>query len=273
MSESQEPTGLAEAESPAGQDEESGWSIPQNLSIDKFDRIVVACHKAEADKRPVDSTRIATIAGIDARTTVPNLRFLEDIGVLSTANKGKSYSLTEKGTKYSESLSSNQVEEAAPVLRELLTSSHLKDLITYLEVQKGSKQLAYDSVFSKITSMARIIPNEQGQLSGRMSSGIRCLISLLERAQFVPSGFSQQATVKTTEPTARKLPKPLRAKHKEGVDENESGTSGEVRGNMRMASPPFNITINIEAKDAESIKQLRALIKELLGEADSEVSP
>lgn len=254
-------TELVEAAAPELEEETAGWTIPFNSSLDGLDKITMACFQAKADQKQVSAEEISRIAGFHARTTTPNLRFLASIGVLVLDSSEKEYTLSEKGAEYAKCLGSNDLEKAGIILKELLPSSHLNELLGYITVQGDS--LKYSTLFDRIKTLARVKLDQQGNVGAPTKAGIRCLMALLARANFVSSALINQqeigravsVTGKKTARQSREARGPVKTAEKTGIADHglgqDSGTSF------------VNVNILIEAKDPESIKQVIELIKYL----------
>jgi predicted transcriptional regulator len=240
-----------EQESLSEVEEPSAWLIPLNLSIDNLDKIVKACFSARADTTPVSYQDVVTRAGIHVATVAPNLRFLTSVGILQTDKARKTFTFTSKGVEYAKSLGGGDLTRAGQILKELLPSSHLNELLGYMEVQGAG--LAYDGLFNQIKTLSRAKEDANGRVRPTVSAGIRCLMALLIRA-----GFANESILRQVEER-----KPVASTGRKGERQvKESGSEGKIEpiqpvfrigGNAPLT--PFNLNITVEAKDPESIKQ------------------
>lgn len=242
--------------------EESGqWTIPFNLSIESLDVITKACFQAKADTTPVSPESIYKVSGIHPRTTAPNMRFLASIGVLARSKIDKEYTLTSKGADYAKSLGIGDEAKAGEALRDLLSTSHVNDLLGYVNVQGTG--ITYESLFNHVKTLARTKVDERGEVSGPFKAGIRCLISLLARAGFVRQDILGQLS-ESTKPTQiiRKNPK---VRGSAGIEKSLTinRPAAESYSRDEPETLPVNINITIEAKDPEAIKQVAELLRQL----------
>jgi DNA-binding PadR family transcriptional regulator len=236
-----------------------GWSIPFNISLDKLDLIVKACYTASADKHPVAASQISSISGIHPRTVFPNLRFLASIGLLVPDSAKKTYSLSSKGVEYAKDLSNKELDQAGKVLKTILPNTHLKELLGYIEVH-GSSNLTADALFRRIKTFARLKDDSRygSGVSAPYQTGITCLIDLLKRAGFVSTGASAKFDNSKTSTNPKK---PLaRVKDTMMLPSPNSEATGQTTS---IVTQPINFNINIEVKDADSLKRIIELLKEL----------
>lgn len=255
----------AELEAPTG----STWPIPFNLSLNKLDIISKACFASKADTAPATLEEISRVAAVHARSTGPNLRFLVSIGVLTFDERTKRYSLTQRGTEYCKALGTGDIKAAGGVLKGLLPNSHLSELIGFIGVQ-GSN-LTYENLFNHIKTLARVRTDGDGKVADPVRAGIRCLIGLLERAEYVQEGTVQQVEQsRPSQQSAKRTPRVAKDQNKEPQNVSAVGTQGEKEEDMAVSKTPFTINITIEAKDAEAIKQVIELVKRLRDESPSE---
>ncbi len=256
MSEAAEQVQLSEALAEEVE-EPTGWIIPFNLSLEKLDKITKACFAAKADKGPVSVDDVSRIAGIHARTVAPNIRFLAAIGIVEQQGD-EGFTLSAKGAEYAKQLGSGDLQKAGAILKEILPESHLNELIGFSQVEGTG--LNYDAIFNHIKTLARLKEDEEGDVSAPFKAGIRCLISLLARGEFVSSDLLEEPKVSRsaglTERKTRQAKESTRAESKGGLKSSPSGA-----GLKSDAFSPFNLNISIEAKDPESIKQVMELIK------------
>jgi predicted transcriptional regulator len=240
------------------------WIIPYAIGLDKLDLIVKASYQLRADSQAVDGERIASTANINLATTTSNLGFLVAIGILTPDKSRRAYLLTLKGKDYAGRLKSGENEEASKVLKELLVASYLRDLTGYLELHAGLNDLTYENLFAKIKGLARVKENEDGSVNDTAKAGIRCLMGLLIRAGFAPASIIQ----KPESGKAVQVSKKQRVEKESRVFEQEPGKRQDgnlikINESGHESSAPFNINITIEARDAESIKQVMQLVKML----------
>ncbi|RLI41138.1 hypothetical protein DRO69_11960 [Candidatus Bathyarchaeota archaeon] len=249
------------ASSAEAKEEMLKWPIPVNIGIGKLDSIVKAFFAAKADVQAVSLTDLESRTGIYPRTLKANIEFLSKLGIIKLEEgKRDSYLLTEKGAEYAKALSAGDVKQTSIILKELF-ESNFKELVDFVEIRKSSNELAFESLFSHIKTMARLKEYEKYPrgVSPPYRAGIYTLIKLLKRAEIVPleTKREKETPSQVTAP-AKKRPQLETAVKKTRTQAVQTQISVQPSGTL-----PFVINISIEAKDAESIKQLIELIKEL----------
>jgi len=246
------------------------WPLPFNVSLDKLDIIIKAFFQAQADTRPVLVSDLVGRAGLNLETIKRNIKFLSAIGIIKAEEEKEDYySLEEKGAAYAKSLSVGNAQQSSAMLKDLLVSSYLKELIDFVELRKCSgEKPSFELIFSHIKTMARLKENPKYPrgISTPYAVGISTIIDLLIRAGMVA------ADVKTEKETARAAA-PVRKTMLKGEQRAVTGVQTapmSLRTSVQGLNAPFPFTINItvEAKDPESIKQLINLIKELKGQTE-----
>ncbi len=180
-----------------------------------------------------------------------------------------------KGAEYAKALYKNDNAALSSLLMELFKESSLKEVISYIELNGGSNELTYDSVFSHIRTMARIKENPKypSGVSDPYKAGITAMIDLLVRASILPQEIvankkenAKKDSLKTGQSRRQKV-----IEHKNGENAEKAlsnrhsqiGKDGKADAAGNIPGLPFVLNINIEVKDAESIKQLINFIKEL----------
>jgi hypothetical protein len=243
-----------------GAEDLSKWPLPFNLGIDKFDIIVKAFFQAEADSKDVDVSSLTGRTGLNLTTIKSNLKFFTSIGLLKPGQAKDTYNFEPKGAAYAKALSLKDETRAKDTLNELLSNSYLKDLIGYIELQTN---IDYDQLFQHIKAMARLKEDSKYPrgVSGPYSAGISTLIGLLSRAGFVPEIMEKKEPVRTQPSVGRKIAQT--SERVKPIDAPPIALSQSIP--QSQSNLPFNININVEAKDAESIKQLITLFRELMG--------
>jgi hypothetical protein len=176
--------------------------------------------------------------------------------------KKDSYLLTEKGTEYAKALGTGDTEQTSTTLRELF-EHNFKELVDFIDIRKSSNELTFELLFSQIKTMARLKESDKYPLgvSAPYKAGIYTLIDLLKRADIIPSDIKPEK-----EPSRVATPAKKKMTMKPVVKEIPTPITPAQIGIQPSGNLPFVINISIEAKDAESIKQLIALIKELRSE-------
>lgn len=254
-------------------EEQLKWPLPFNVGLDKLDKIVKAFHQSGADTKKVSANDLSA-TGLNINSIKANIKFLSAIGILKPAEEKDSYMLVGKGVLYAKALATKDEKTASTVLKELLNESYLKALINYIELQEP---LEFEQLFEHIKGMARLKEDSKYGTRGiapPYNTGILALIDLLIRAGFVSPNITEKKEAARTAATAKKSVASLK-KAITAVQKNEQQNAAEpgpehatIQGNINAI--PFNLTITIEAKDSESIKQLIAVIRELKGEPQQE---
>ncbi len=219
--------------------------------------------QAKADTISMSAEEISTNSGVNAQTITRNVKFLTSVGILvADQNKKDKYFLTQKGAEYATFLGKDDKQKAGEVLKEILPSSPLSSLVGYIQLQGAS--LTYDNLFNHIKTLARVKVDANGAVIDPVKAGIRCLIFLLVRAGFVPDNIiSQTETPKPPSAPSRKAVKQTKDVDRDEAKINVQQNPLNARISQTSTALPFNVNISIEAKDAESIKQVIELIKQL----------
>jgi predicted transcriptional regulator len=245
------------------------WPLPFNIGINKLDLIVKAFFQAGADVNPVSLRDIGSRTGINLNTLEPNIKFLLKIGIIRLEEgKKDSYLLTEKGVEYAKALGTGDMKQASTILKELF-KHNFKELVDFVELRKSSNELTFELLFSQIKTMARLKESEKYPLgvSAPYKAGIYALIDLLKRADIVPPDIKPEKEPSRAVTIAKKKTSLGLA-----VKETPIQKAPIQVGAQTSVTLPFVINISIEAKDAESIKQLIELIKELRSEFGRQIS-
>jgi hypothetical protein len=245
------------------------WPVPFNVSMDKLDVIVKGFFQGQADSKPMTLQELSRSTGVYRTTAKANANFLEAVKILKAGGEEDAYLFESKGADYARALSDKNAAEASSILKELLVESPLNELVNFAELQKSSGKLDYDALFTHIKVTARLKDNPKFPhgVSPPYSTGIRTLIDLLVRANIVPQDIiaTRKEVAKTTSRTSRMLK--LEPKPKVDVASQQPSTPAktivkqEIQG--QLSNFPITITISVEAKDPESIKELINLLREL----------
>ncbi len=256
----------ADAVTDDAESKESGYPLPFNLSLDKLDLITKAFFQAKADQKPVQAMDLEKRTGVYNKTIRANARFLTRIGVLKFDAKTTAYTLTEQGASYAKLLSSGDIDGAGKILSQLMPSSHLRELLDYIELHKSSGDLEYQHVFSHIKTLARLKEDAKYPhgVAAPYSAGITTLIDLMIRAQILPNDIRPDKETATT-PTVPHRVKGGHAVKKETPLLKRTRTETSTM----LDSIPITINITIEAKDAEVVKQLILLLRDLKEQKDT----
>jgi len=246
------------------------WFLPFNIGINKLDIIVKAFFAAGADAHSVSSSDLGARTGIHVRTLEPNIRFLSAMGIIRLEEgKEDAYLLTDKGAAYAKALGARDIKEASTILKELFVSN-LKGLVDFVEIRKSSKDLNFDLLFSQIKTMARLKEDEKYPrgVSAPYQAGIYTLIDLLKRADIVPSDLRPEKEPPRVAISTKKVQR-LEPQVQRPAIQRAQTQLGTARPGETL---PFVINISVEAKDAESIRQLIDLIRELRGKTGEQES-
>ena len=241
------------------------WPLPFNIALEKLDRIVKAFFQAQADTKKVLANDLPGRTGLNPATIKANAKFLAAVGILKPTEEKNSYTLEPKGAEYAKALASNDEKQYSAFLKDILTNSFLKELIDYIELQGSG--LVYEQLFQHIKTMARLKEDPKFGTSGiaaPYATGISTLIDLLCRAGIVSKEImAKKETVKSAM-VPRKSPQKVERKTLEEVTPEKKSIVESFHGNT--TGVPFTVSISVEAKDPESIKQLINLVRELRGQ-------
>jgi hypothetical protein len=237
------------------------WPLPFNVGLDKLDKIVKAFFQARADTRLISAADLKGSTGMNINTIQANAKFLQAIKILKSEPGKDGYSFEDKGKEYAKALSTNDTPKVAPILKELLTDSSLKELIDFAELNKSSEGFDYESLFTQIKAMARVKenPGVPRGVSAPYASGISTLIGLLARA-----GVIQQDMVAAKKELLRpsiKKAKPVAEIKSPVISQPPGSIKQDFQG--QVSDLPFTISVSVEAKDPESIREVVNLLREL----------
>lgn len=243
------------------------WPLPYNIALDKLDKIVKAFFQAQADTKNVSANDLKGRTGLNLNTIKGNTKFLIAIGILKATEDKDSFSFAPTGAEYARALASNEEQKFSALLKELLTTSYLTELVDYIELQGAS--LTFEQLFQHIKAMARL--KEDSKFGARgiaapYATGISTLIDLLCRAGIVSQDIIVKKEVARPTTTSRRTPQ---KSEKQTSKETQKTPIEPIQG--IMTNVPFTLNITVEAKDPESIKQLINLLKELKGQTREEL--
>lgn len=230
--------------------------IPEDLSFDRINLILMAYLKAGADRKAVSYRDASLRSGVSHYTVSKNNKFFAFSGFLTEEAKGR-LKLTEKGAKYAQLLDWGKHDEAREQLGEILKECSLVGII--LDYSSGRGEVTKDDLRRHIGSVVQV-PRE-----ARFTVGINALIDMLvfsgllqEEGQMLRRGVEKAVT-----PQMIEVKRPITTKP------SPFGTFGglEVMKSPSEVSIPISLTVNItDATDIQKLKQILKAIREELFE-------
>jgi hypothetical protein len=144
--------------------------IPESLSFEKLNLVLIAYLKAGADRKAVSYRDASVRSGVTRIAVSANNKFFVYSGFLVEEGRGR-FRLTEKGAKYTQLLERGRLEEAKAQLREILKECSLASII--LDYVTISNEVVKDDLRRKIGSVAEV------SRARRFTVGINALIDML----------------------------------------------------------------------------------------------
>ena len=233
--------------------------IPESISFDKLNRILIAYLKAGADKKAVSYRDASLRSGVRHIEVSANNKFFLYAGFLTEEGRGR-FKLTENGVKYAQLLDWGRLDEAKDSLREILKECSLINII--LDYVTINNRVPRDDLRRKIGTDAQV------SRARRFTVGINALIDMLvfsgllqEEDEILMRGKeiaeralpTKEKTVTTTRPPFRGLevPTPL--------------------GKPKEVSMPISLTVNVsDVTDIQKLREILRAIKEELLEKEAE---
>jgi len=144
--------------------------IPEAVTFDTLNRILMAYLKAGAYEKPVGYKDAATKSGVHRTIVSLNNKFFVSSGFLIEEGRAN-FRLSEKAIRYVQLLDWGKTEEAKEPLRELLPeSAFIKDILDYVTI---NKKVTKDELTTRIISILGI------QRRTRYITGINSLFEML----------------------------------------------------------------------------------------------
>jgi len=226
--------------------------IPEAVTFDTLNRILMAYLKAGAYEKPVNYKDAATKSGVHRTIVSLNNKFLISSGFLIEEARG-SFRLSETATRYVQLLDWGKTEEAKEPLRELLPKyDFIKNILDYVAI---NKKVTKDDLTTKMISILGI------QKRARYTTGINSLLEMLTFSGLVKEEdgtFSiGESSMKTT--SAKTTPMiPVRS---------------EISASAEIGKKAIPISISLTVTENTNVEKLKAVIralKEVLQEQGNE---
>lgn len=145
-------------------------NIPENVTFETMNRILLAYLRAGAFEGPVNYREATSRSGVHRTVVSLNNKFLVSAGFLTEEARG-TYRLSEKAVRYVQLLDWNKIEESKEPLREILTEyAYFKSLLDFVIINR------------KVTRedlMTRIITDLGLRRNVRYTMGMNALLDML----------------------------------------------------------------------------------------------
>jgi hypothetical protein len=228
--------------------------VPEYLSYDSLNRILIAYLKSGADKKAVSYRDASIRSGIHYTRVSGNNKFFVYAGFLTEEGKG-SFKLTENGSKYAQLLDWGRLDEAKEPLIAILKECSLVNIIVdYITI---NEKVTRDDFRMKIGSIANI------SRAKRYVAGINALVDMLIFSGLITE---EDGTIRKGE----QVEYPVEAKVQEKRAPS-APTFGGLEKPTILAKPkeinvPISLSIDISAvDDVEKLREiLRAIREELV---------
>jgi hypothetical protein len=169
-------------------------NIPEGVTFDTLNRILLAYLKAGAYERPVSYKEAANTSGVHPTLISLNNKFLVSSGFLTEESRGN-FKLSEKATRYVQLLDWEKEEEAKEPLRELLPEySFIKQILDFVTI---NKKVTREELETRVVSIARV------QKRSRYITGINALLEMLTFSGLLNE---QDGTFSSGKPTKAEVP-------------------------------------------------------------------
>lgn len=221
--------------------------IPEGVTFDTLNRILMAYLKAGAYEKPVSYRDAATRAGVHHTVVSLNNKFFVSSGFLIQEGRAN-YRLSEKAMRYVQLLDWGKTEEAKEPLKELLPEYGLvKTLLDYVAI---NKKVTKDELTTKVISILGI------QRRRRYITGINSLFDLLTFSGLLKEEDGTFSVV-TRAPTMPKISEPTIAL--------------EVPPAKPKLTIPISISLAVnEDTSIEKLKEIIKAVREVLQEEGNE---
>jgi len=237
---------------------EERMCIPEYLSFDRLNLILIAYLKAGADKKGVSYRDASVRSGVPHTIISGNNKFFVYSGFLIEEGKGV-FRLTERGTKYAQLLDWGRLEEAKSELRLLLTECSLTKIV--LDYVTLNKEVPRDDLGRKIGSIAGV------SKAKRFTVGINAIIDMLvfSGLLFEENNMLKRGVEEIEFPKVMPLPP--------SEDRRVYEFPGLILKKPKEVSVPISLTLNIsDATDIQKLREILRVIKEELFAEKEEAS-
>jgi hypothetical protein len=235
---------------------EERMCVPEYLSFDRLNLILIAYLKAGADKKAVSYRDASVRSGVPHTIISGNNKFFVYSGFLVEEGKGV-FRLTEKGTKYAQLLDWGRLDEARSQLRSILTECSLtKIAVDYITLNKEAPR---DDLRRKIGSIVGV------SKAKRFTAGIDTIIDMLvfSGLLFEENNMLRRGVEKVELTEVTPLPP--------WEDRRAYEFPGLIPKKPKEMSMPISLTVNIsDATDIQKLRKvLRAIKEELFEEKET----
>jgi hypothetical protein len=222
---------------------EERMCIPEYLSFDRLNLILIAYLKAGADKKAVSYRDASVRSGVPHTIISGNNKFFVYSGFLVEEGKGV-FRLTERGTKYAQLLDWGRLDEAKSQLGSILKECSLtKIAVDYITLNKEASR---DDLGRKIGSIVGV------SKAKRFTAGINTIIDMLvfSGLLFEENNMLRRGVEKIELPEI--TPSPLE-------DRRTYEFPAGLIPKKPKVSVPISLTVSIS--DATDIQKLREILK------------
>jgi hypothetical protein len=225
---------------PMSGSKEQRISIPEAVTFETLNRILVAYLKAGAYEKPVTYKDAATRSGVHPTIVSLNNKFLISSGFLVEETRG-SFRLSEAATRYAQLLDWGKTEDAKEPLKELLPKyDFIKTLLDYVSI---NKKVTKDDLTTKMISILGI------QKRARYITGINSLLEMLTYSGLLKEEDGTFSIGLLSKITA------------ERVELRVPPAGTESSPFTKLEKPVIPVSISITVDENTNIEKLKAVIK------------
>ena len=218
-------------------EKEEKWTFPFNIGYEGFKTIITSLHTTNADKKILTVAKVSETSSMSNKTVGPNLKFLENVGILSGDHKS-GYKFTDKGIEYGKAVTMEDEDSISSLTLDFIKSSHLNDLAKFIETHK--KDLKIGKIFKLISSLGKI------SMSAPYTAGIKTLLYMFQDANLLPEDFViEQPKFSKKEAGGKKKSK------KPDKETPQKQHSDENYFNFNLNSISLSISKDIDPNDLE----------------------
>lgn len=232
--------------------------IPEGVSFDKLNRILIAYLKAGADKKAVSYMDASIRSGIRNTMVSRNNKFLLYAGFLSRAKRR--LKLTEQGVKYAQLMDWGRLDEAKDQLAEILKKCPLIEIV--LDYVTINNEVTRDDLRRKIGAVAEV------SKSIRFTIGINALIDMLAFSGLLQEKDGMYRRGEEIQTVSIVGPTGVEREKMRPVTPSAFGTFGELEiAKPKEVSIPISLTVNVtDITDIQKLRKILKVIKEELVE-------
>lgn len=159
-------------------------ALPCGTTFEKWKAIVAALPKAGS---PALASRVASIAGLDARVMEANVEFLIALGVAEPHSTEEEIYLSAEGIRYAQAILSGDAAAQQKILAQC-ASKALKPVIRFCEL---AEEPSFERLFLQIKFLAGV-EDEWGQhrdTAAYNRAGIYTVIAIMAAAEIIDNRF------------------------------------------------------------------------------------